>query len=265
MNRRVLLALATVVTVAGRKRVQAKAHFMDLPAAVAAADAVAIVQVETSEKVPATKKGYWTYGQKNTFRFLEFVKRAPFVDPAFKGRQVLWAEKDFVCASESFRPGPYLWFLESVEAGEWIPVNHHRGVMGIEEGLLHWPYGEIFDEKRTVARAKAAVANAKASAGSVRFTAEIVGSFDGPYNRWIPSRSHQVIVFNLLGKQPSPWPAERLFAHAMIPRDVADRETYATWVATDGRLSVLADWIDGSLVIREGRRLPPQDRASPRP
>src|SRR5215208_5027520 len=139
MRRAALLGLTTAVTIASPMRAEGKAHFMDLPAAVAAADAVAVVQVETSEKVAGRKKGYWTYGQRNTFRFLEFVKRAPFVEPAIKERQILWAEKDFICASESFRPGPYLLFLESVEPGEWIAVNHYMGVLPIAENMLPWP------------------------------------------------------------------------------------------------------------------------------
>ena len=255
MRRAALLVLTTAVATARSMPAEGKAHFMDLPAAVAAADAIAVVQVETSEKVAGRKKGYWTYGQKNRFRFLEFVKRAPFVDSVVKEPQVLWAEKDFICASESFRPGQYLLFLESVEPGEWIAVNHHMGVLPIEQGMVAWPYAQRFDEKRTVALAKAAVAQAKVERGTVRFTAEIVGSFHGLYNRWMPSRGHQVLVFHLNGKAPSPWPAEHSFARAVVPRDVADRETYEAWVKADGALAVKADWVDGSLVIREARRL----------
>ena len=204
MRRAALLALTIAASIASPMRVEAKAHFMDLPAAVADADAVAVVQVETSEKVTGQKKGYWTYGQRNTFRFLELVKRAPFVEPVIKERQILWGEKDFVCESESFRPGLYLLFLESIERGEWVSTNHYRGVLPIEQNTVAWPYAERRDAVRTVDQAKAAVARAKATHGSVRFTAEIFSSLNGVYNRWIASRSHQVLVFDLHGKAPSP-------------------------------------------------------------
>ena len=68
-------------------------------------------------------------------------------------------------------------------------------------------------------------------------------------------QGHQVLVFHLNGKAPSPWPAEHSFARAVVPREVADRETYEAWVKADGALAVKADWVDGSLVIREARRL----------
>jgi len=67
-----------------------------------------------------------------------------------------------------------------------------------------------------------------------------------------------VLVFHLDGRAPSPWPAEHSFARAMIPRDVADHDAYDAWVDSDGRLAVKAEWIDGSLVIREARRVAPR-------
>lgn len=255
MRRVALLVLTAAATFVNSNRAEGKARFMDLPAAVAAADAVAIVQVDSVEKVPGTKKGYWTYGQKSSFRFIEILKRAPFVAASSTDPQILWAEKDFICASESVRPGRYLVFLESVDPNEWIPVNHGMGVLPIEDGAVPWPYAGTVNSKRALAQAKASVVRAKASSGTVRFTAEIVGSFAGLYNRWVPSRSHQVLVFHLSGKAPTPWPAEHLFARAVVPNEVADHDEYDSWVDGDGKLSVRAEWIDGNLVIRQARRV----------
>jgi hypothetical protein len=265
MHRAALLVLTAAVTFVNSNRVEGKARFMDLPATVAAADAVAIVQVDSGEKVPGTKKGYWTYGQKSSFRFIEIIKRAPFVAASNTDPQILWAEKDFICASESVRPGRYLLFLESVDPSEWIPVNHDRGVLPIEGETVPWPYAGTVNTKRTLAQAKASIVQAKALSGTVRFTAEIVGSFAGLYNRWVPSRSHQVLVFHLHGKAPSPWPAEHLFARAVVPKEVADRDEYDAWVNGDGKLSVRAEWIDGALVIREARKVVPVRRLSAKP
>ena len=213
-----------------------------------------------SEKVEAgtekPKKDYWTYGQKNAFRFVEFMKRAPFVEPASQTSQILWAEKDFICASESFRPGSYVVFLQSVEPNEWIPVNHYMGGLRIEKNVVTWPYDEMMGSRRSLDSAKAAVLKAKVSVGQVRFRAGIVGSFWGLYNRWMPSRSHQVLVFHLMERAlPSPWPAEHLFARAVVPREIAGREEYESWVKTEGRLEATANWVDGSLVIKEARRI----------
>ena len=143
MHRAALAMVSAFCLVVLPRSAIAKAHFMGLDAAVAASDAVALVQIESSEKVDERaekpKKGDWTYGQKNVFRLVEFIKRAPFVDPAPKTPQVLWAEKDFICASESFRPGSYLVFLESVEPNEWIPVNHDMGGLRVEKNVVIWP------------------------------------------------------------------------------------------------------------------------------
>jgi hypothetical protein len=251
-----LLALTAIMTIAIPSRSEGKARFMDLSEAVAAADAVAVVRIESSAKVRGQKKGYWTYGQRNTFRFIELVKRAPFVVPPLDKQQILWAEKNFICASERARPGRYLLFLQSVEPGEWIPVNHYMGMLPIEQESVRWPYADKFDAVLTLAQAKAAVTTAKTAArGGVRFTADIVGTFKGLYNGWIPSRSHQVLVFHVDGAPPSPWMGELLFARAMVPRDVADRKDYESWIETDGRLAVVGEWVDGSLVIREARKL----------
>ena len=170
--------------------------------------------------------------------------------------EFLWAEKDFICASESFRPGSYVVFLQSVEPNEWIPVNHYMGGLRIEKNVVTWPYDEMMGSRRSLDSAKAAVLKAKVSVGQVRFRAEIVGSFWGLYNRWMPSRSHQVLVFHLMERAlPSPWPAEHLFARAVVPREIAGREEYESWVKTEGRLEATANWVDGSLVIKEARRI----------
>ena len=64
----------------------AKAAYMGLKALVATSDVVAVIEVTKTERVGAEphlkgriakgmpKKGYWHYGQQNTFKFVEMVK-----------------------------------------------------------------------------------------------------------------------------------------------------------------------------------------------
>ena len=136
-------------------------------------------------------------------------------------------------------------FTRIFEAMDGLPVTIR---------LIDPPLHEFLPDL-TELSVKLAIARAKAADSKVRFEAEIVGSLHGMYNRWLSSRSHQVLVFHLAGRAPLHWPASASFARAVIPRAVADQATYETWVKSDGKLDLAGEWVDGNLVIKSAQRL----------
>jgi hypothetical protein len=269
-ERRLRVAAATVLLLVVDTRsllAQARPTFLDLSGALGESDAVAIIQIEASEQVvdwsvmKGIEKEYETYGQRNVFRFVKFIKRAPFIDSSIESSQILWAGSAFHCASVWVHPGRYLAFLHEVEPGEWVIFNHFLGALEIERDEFERSQMIYQDDRglpMTLDSVIRAVQKATALRGRVEVEAEIVGSFRGGYNRWVSSWSHQTLVFHVASRNPSPWLGPYLFARAFIPPGLAGREEYESWTERDGRLAITGDWIGGSLVVRAVRRLAPK-------
>jgi hypothetical protein len=134
------LGLCTVQSAHG------KARFMGLEELVAVCDFIGVIEIIRTEKVgekfqdDLPRKGHWKYSQKNSFNILYSIKTsaATKTDPA--ALQVLWAEKTFICASASYKPGRYLVFLKSVDLNEWITINHQLGALLIENNIVDFNY-----------------------------------------------------------------------------------------------------------------------------
>jgi hypothetical protein len=112
-----------------------KAYFMGLKEVIANSAVVAIIEGPRSESLGQMgsegrpKKGLWTYAQKNSFRFVEMFKASDWMTVNQEQDQMLWAEKTFICASDSYALGKYVVFLESAGTNEWSTLKVSEGCL----------------------------------------------------------------------------------------------------------------------------------------
>lgn len=113
---------------------EAKASYMDLPAAVDGANAIAVIHTEAT--APCELKGeFWTYRQK-VFATPNEVLKGELASPL-----ELLAQKDFICASVQYdAPADYLVILRE-EGEHWTTLNHGMGALRIDGERVEWPYG----------------------------------------------------------------------------------------------------------------------------
>ena len=123
----IFLALFLMLAIA---RADAKAAFQSLEQMIATSEAIAVVQIQKTEKI-SIKGEHWTYGQKATAR----------VERILKGdlpKQIaLYGDENFECAQCRFAPGRMLVFLKR-EGNLWTGNNWHLGAREVKNGRVEW-------------------------------------------------------------------------------------------------------------------------------
>ncbi len=235
----------------------AKARFMGLEEAVAVSDVVGVVEIAKAERVgegraKGVKKGYLTYAQKNTFRFVSIFKNAGFV--AFKQgkEQVLWAEHEFVRQGASYSPGRYLVFLASVGSNEWITLNHHYGGLRIDDDENVLKFGwyldrKDYEKKASLETAKTAIQKAILDKKTVSFAAEIHPR--SIYNKWKAGVPCQELVLSVRSRPKKNWPDGLFNCAAFFKKGSITKRKYQSIAKKGGLYDVTASWVKGSLVI----------------
>ncbi len=240
--------------------VYGKARFMGLEETVAVSDLIAIIEVthtETvgqpfSEKLP--KKGYWNYSQKNTFLIKEIIKDSPIVLPKIEEGHILWAEKSFICAHATYKPGKYITFLEHIEANEWITLNHQFGALPIDSDnnvpAFDWYLSEK-EKGKTISlkEVRKRISQATLDGIDTQCKAHIPPKL--LYNAWKKNSNYQKLWFHVHEPPANNWP-EGLssFVRGFIKDSNINQEAFTKIISEGGEYNLSGYWQEGCLIIR---------------
>jgi len=192
--------------------------FMGLEELVAVSDVIAVIEVTQSEKMGEffgknlPKKGFWSYAQRNNFKFIEFIKAQEGAVPDIKSLQVLWAQESFICANVSYTKGRYLVFLENVGKNEWVTLNFQFGGLPIDEdgNVARFGVYKVDKENRlidfdfskakeaiNVKEAREMILKSKLNKKQISFYARVDPAFLNIYNIWRDSSPFQKLYFHI--------------------------------------------------------------------
>ncbi len=254
MIRVVRKAIFLIVIVCISQLAFSDARFMGLEEVVAVSDFIGIIDVESTEQIgqifdeDLPRRGYWEYSQKNTFHVKEIIKSSDFVDIEMNRIDTLWAEKSFICAGASYRPGRYLVFLESVGQNEWITNNHQLGGIRIENDNVE--FGRHINARKDstlISLTEAKKAINKCLLDSPVFEIEANIPSDLLYNEWQEGREFQKLWFHIYNPPPEFWPQWLIsFARGFIETDC---EEYETATQRGGSYNLSVHWENGYLII----------------
>jgi len=239
--------------------VDAKARFMSIEKLVATSDIIAVIEVIKTEQLGKMfdqnlpKKGFWKYGQKNIFRFEKMIKNNGFIAFNTKKPQMLYAQKSFICAKASYKPGKYLVFFESVGLNEWITINHQFGGLRIDSNSNVLSFGWYLKERDFKAKIKLKKAiqmieDIKLDSKPIYLSVNIPSNL--MYNKWNVKNNSQKLFFHVYTPPKQNWPNGLTnFVRAYFKKGAVKKADYNLIIKSGGKYNIKAIWTNGYLVI----------------
>ena len=177
-------------------------------------------------------------------------KRAPTV-PADEATRPLtvWAEKEFICARASLKPGRYLLFLRRVTDSEYVVVNHEYGARAVLKGMLDLSFYDRGAKQRPVTAFPAMLAKALPDGPSGPIAVKIAKSVIWA-NQWVPQQPMQKLYVSLNNNVRSwpyglSWMVPALFSPTLLSRQRFERLTRAP----HGTWKMVGVWRKGSFLL----------------
>ncbi len=231
-----------------------EARFMDLEELAAISDFIGVIDIESTEQIGQVfdedlpRRGYWTYSQKNSFIINSIIKESEWIKIDTKRSNILWAEKSFICASASYRPGRYLVFLESVGPEEWITLNHQLGALGIENDSVEFGWYTTRNKDRfnmPLDKAERKIRECFLNSPTLTIEADITPELI--YNAWHEGREFQKLWFHVYNPPSRDWPKGLTnFTRSFIKSEIVD---YKDIAKRGGRYKIKAYWEMGYLIV----------------